>query len=107
MPKITDVKLAERRPFYEGLEGVIVQAEEVKTLIRGYNGIRVTIKDDNGVEYSEMLWKRPEVGTRSKLGAFMTELGDDTDEWIGKRIKILVWKEKAREIAQVVPKGKK
>jgi len=107
MPKITDVKLAERRPFYEGLEGNITKAEIVKTAVHGWDGVRVVLQDDNGVEYSEVLWKRNEVGPKSKLGAFILELGDNTDDWVGKRIKILVWKEKAREIVQVVPKGKR
>ena len=105
MPELDDVEIAERKPFYPGLEGTIKSAVIVKTAVQGYSGVRVTLVADSGEEYAEMLWKRGEVGPYSKLGAFIIKLGKNTDTWIGQRIRVVEWKEKRREIT-VLPQAK-
>jgi len=105
MPKI-EGKLAENKPFFVGLVGEIVAAEIVKTAVSGYNGVRCRVKDDaDGQEYGEMLWIRPEMGTKSKLGAFMAVLGSETDNWLHKRVRILRWADKDRDIEEVPKKA--
>jgi hypothetical protein len=105
VPEI-DVQLAEELPrFQTGQTLTIKAAEIVKTQQRGFEGVRVVAVDDAGNEYAEMLWKRSSVGASSKLGCFIAVLGKNTDNWIGKKIKIVRWVEKDREI-QVV-EGKK
>lgn len=109
MPKIT-ANLATNKPFFAGLVGEIIAAEEIKTAVQGYNGIRCKIKSDEGEEYAEMLWIRGEIGIKSKLGAFMTTLGSDTDLWLHKKVRILKWEAKDRDLEEVpskaVPKPK-
>jgi hypothetical protein len=85
-------------PFSEGLTGTITNAEKVTTRVRGLRGVRVTIKGDDGREYAEMLWLREQFGRGSKLGAFVTALGANLKEWIGKRIRIVSWKPRDRRI---------
>jgi hypothetical protein len=107
MPKI-DTKLAERLPaFKEGLIGTIISADIVKTQQRGFDGVRCIIKGDDGNEYAEMLWVKNPVGPTSKLGTFIANLGDDTDKWIGKKIKIVRWVSKDREIRVIEEEGKR
>ncbi len=104
---LEDVKLAEQLPpFSEGLTITITRAERIKTLQRGFDGVRVVGKDENGVEYGEVLWVRPTIGAKSKLGAFVTELGKNLNEWVGKTITITRWRQKDREI-QVIKAQKK
>jgi len=96
-------------PFHEGLAGTISKVEIIKTQLRGYEGIRVILSDTNceecgkakGLdtnEHGDMLWLRESVGQKSKLGAFVLTLGNDTDNWIGKRIVIKTWQSKSRSI---------
>jgi len=103
MPRIS-TKLAESKPFFAGLVGEIVGAEEIKTAVSGYNGVRCRIKGDDGIEYAEMLWVRAEVGPRSKIGAFLLAFGSDTDLWLHKRVRILKWEAKDRDIEEVPQK---
>jgi hypothetical protein len=99
---IIETELATEKPFHEGLTGEIVSAEIVKTPVSGYSGIRVTIKEAGTDEkYAEMLWIRPRTGVKSKLGAFISVLGNNTDTWVGKLIKIVKWTAKEREIQLV------
>jgi len=100
MPKIS-AKLAESKPFFPGLVGEITAAEELKTAVSGYNGVRCRIKADDGTEYSEMLWVRGEIGIKSKLGSFMSVFGSDTDLWLHKRVRILRWADKDRDVEEV------
>jgi hypothetical protein len=100
-------KLAVSRPSFEvGGVYTITQVEQVKTALRGFEGLRVTAVDEDGEEHAEMLWLRETVGNTSKLGAFVSVLGDDTDNWIGKRIRIVSWTPKNRQIALVQEKKK-
>jgi hypothetical protein len=127
VPKIPTVTVKSLPAFHPDLTCQILSAEQLKTPQRGFEGIRVRAKafncaihalsaDDlknskDQADHSEMLWTRPEVGVTSKLGAFISELGDDTDVWIGKWIKVTKWAVKDREIetttAPMTGKGKR
>jgi hypothetical protein len=59
------------------------------------------MQDKNKREYATMLWFRDTVGPRSKLGAFIVVLGTDISKWVGKKIKIVSWTDRNREIMVV------
>lgn len=101
MPELP-TKVAEQFP--EPLEGrtyTITGVEMFTSKVQSYKGLRVTMVDDPGNMVVAPLWLRDEAGQRSKLGAFITALGANTDNWINKKIKFLSWRPKDREI-QVV-----
>ena len=95
----------------EGKTYIITKVEEVKTAVRGFNGIRVTMKSTNpkdNNEYATMLWLREVAGPGSKLGAFLMafkkalgENGTDTQHWVNKTIRIVSWQPRRREIVVV------
>jgi len=94
--------------FHVGLIGKISSVEVVKTKLRGLDALRVVLSDtncdesgDDSNEHADVLWLREKVSKNSKLGAFITVLGDDTDKWIGHIIVFDKWAEKDRKI-QVV-----
>lgn len=47
-----------------------------------------------------MLWvtDKKAISSTSKLGAFLSVLGDETDNWIGRNILIVEWRSKHRSI---------
>ena len=101
MVKIKTQVIVRREPS-ETLEYEIVNVEEVVTAVRGLHGLRVTLKElKTNQTFATMLWLRETVGEHSKLGAFVKALGDDTDKWIGKKIRIVSWKPRQREIELV------
>ena len=69
--------------------------------MRQFKGLRVECEDMKGNPFVEVLWTREVVGPNSKLGAFVVALGKDTKNWIGKKIRIVKWSERVREV-QVV-----
>lgn len=81
-----------------GMPYTILTAEVVQTEKAAYNGIRVGLVDKNKDDGSVMLWHRAVTSPRSKLGAFITLLGDDTDKWLGQKIVFKDWQEGARVI---------
>ena len=95
----------------EGKTYVITSVEHVKTAVRGFEGIRVTMKSTNPRDknvYTTMLWSREVAGASSKLGAFLKafitalgEAGYNTDNWVGKTIRIVSWQPRKREIVVV------
>jgi len=88
-------------PFSAGQVLTIKKVEYVKTALRGFEGIRVTAVDDDGNEYAEMLWLREVVGPTSKLGTFIVKLGNKPAKWVGKRIRIVSWTQRNRQIEVV------
>jgi len=101
MPKI-DVKLAEQLP--EPKENKIYKitgAELFTSQVRAYKGLRVTMESTDGEKAVSALWTRTVAGERSKLGAFVKALGDDTDTWVGKTIQFAAWRQGNREIRLV------
>jgi hypothetical protein len=96
-----EVKVA--RPFFEGLEGVITDVSVQYFANINATGIMIEITADNGETFSESLWWRPYVGTKSKLGAFANALGSDYAKWRGKRVRIVRWSPGDRRVEEVKP----
>ena len=102
------VELAAGREPEEGGTYKITKVEEVKTAVRGFEGLRVSMTDvKSGEEYATMLWMREVAGQNSKLGAFIaafTEFFDDedmaldTDNWVGHVVRFISWAPRNREI---------
>jgi len=84
--------------FFEGLVGVITNVEIRPFPALGTNAVVVEITDDEGKKYSEPLWVREVVGARSKLGSFVRVLGRNPRLWIGKRVRIVSWRQAYRAI---------
>ncbi len=114
MVKLKDrVQLAEALEPVEGATYEITGVDEVTTIVRGFKGIRVTMKSTNPKDkkqYATMLWFREVAGAQSKLGAFIRAFkeffGDeeqalDTDNWIGHTIRFISWKPRNREVVVV------
>ena len=104
----------------EGKGYYITAVEETKTAVQGFNALRVSLEpaedkekkalEELGRDVATMLWMREAAGVKSKLGSFLDAftqfLGDedlalDTDSWLKHQIRIVSWKEKAREIAVI------
>ena len=99
-----DVQTTDEIPSAEeGKTYKITDAEEFASAVRGFRGLRVTLKDSEDNEYVEALWLRSPVGPKSKLGAFISILGKETKKWIGKNITFISWKEGNRVIELAVP----
>lgn len=65
----------------------IVDVEtDVETDVQRLSGVRVELLSVKGDVGNIMLWKRPVTGPKSKLGAFITLLGSNTDKWLHKWI---------------------
>ena len=79
-----------------GVKYHIDNVETVITEISAYNGIRVLLADEKKNEGTVMLWKRPVTTPKSKLGAFITLLGSNTDKWLGQKIIFRDWRPGAR-----------
>jgi len=111
-------ELAKAEEPKEGLSYIVAGSEEVKTSVQGFSGIRVNLDpvdakekkrlEEEHKEVAAMLWMREVAGTKSKLGAFLDaftqHFGDEdealnTENWIGKKIRIVSWKPRAREVA--------
>lgn len=85
----------------------ITNVSEVVTEVGFYKGIRVELFTANRIGGSLMLWQRPVTSRGSKLGSFITLLGDDTDDWLGKWIVFTTWEKTKRNVALVdAPKKK-
>lgn len=77
----------------------ITSAEETTTEVHDYKAVVVMLESvPEGEMYNTMLWIQKTVSQRSKLGAFLNALGDDSDKWKGKVIEVVKWAEKDREI---------
>lgn len=95
----------------EGETYKITAAEDTKTAVQGFKAVRVSLEsikpEEKEKEFATMLWAREVAGISSKMGSFLHAFGEylgdedmalDTDNWIGKTIRIVSWKEKKREI---------
>lgn len=87
--------------FFEGLVGVITNVGIRAFPALGTTALVVEITADDGKVYSEPLWVREVVGRRSKLGSFISALGKNPREWLGKRVRIVSWRQGARSIEVV------
>jgi len=99
MPKI-NVEIAESLP--EPIEGhiyTITETELFTSQVRGYKGLRVAMTDQaDGNQVVAALWMREIAGSKSKLGSFISILGDETDAWVGKKIRFVTWRPGDRKI---------
>ena len=113
MPKL-NVRLASRTEPREGGRYRIEKVEEVTTPVRGYKGLRVTMRnatDKNDTEtYTTMLWLRDTAGSNSKIGSFIAAFtkffGDeekalDPENWVGHTIYMVSWQDRNREVKVV------
>lgn len=101
MPKL-DVEIAEQLPEpEEGKIYTIESAEAFTSQVRSYKGIRVSMVDENNKHFVVPIWTRDIVGSKSKLGAFITALGQDTDTWTGTKIRFAAWRQGNRKIEVV------
>lgn len=104
MPKL-NVQTTDELPTPEvGKTYHIKEVEQFTSAVRGFKGLRVTMHGRDGKEYVESLWLRDVVGTRSKLGSFISVLGKDTDSWVDKSITFLSWRQGDRNIELATPK---
>ena len=76
----------------------ITNVEDITTEAQGYKGYRVELLSPKADIGSVMLWQRPITSPDSKLGSFITALGDNTDKWLGKWIIFKGWEIKNRTI---------
>lgn len=76
----------------------ITNVEEVTTDVSFYQGIRVEMVTAEAEIGTIMLWKRQVVGTKSKLGAFITLLGSNTDKWLHRWVVFSHWEKNARVV---------
>ena len=98
MPKI-NVEIAEQLPEpIEGKTYTITETELFTSQVRGYKGLRVSMTAEDGTQVVAALWTRDIAGEKSKLGAFITALGNDTDNWIGKKVRVVTWRPGDRKI---------
>jgi len=101
MPKV-NVEIAESLPEpEEGKTYTIREAEVFTSQVRSYKGIRVSMVAEDNTEVVTALWTRDIAGEKSKLGTFISVLGNDTDKWISKKIKFVSWRPGNRKIEQV------
>ena len=81
----------------------IISVDEVTTR-NGLQGVRVELTSKNTLDkrsYGVTLWPSSQVSATSKWGAFIVTLGNDTDKWIGKHIRIFSLESRKCEIAIV------
>jgi len=87
-----------------GVSYEITNVESITTDVQQFKGIRVVMLAPQGDEATVVLWQRKVTGKGSKLGVFMTVLGDDTDKWLHKWIVFRKWSPRDRELEVLSPK---
>jgi len=85
-----------------GMAYEIVDVEMVKTDVQSLDGIRVSLISVDAEEGNVMLWQRKTTGTLSKLGAYITALGNDTDKWFHQWVVHEPWQLR-NNVLSVVP----
>ena len=101
MPKIDIQLVGEQEAPEVGTIYTITDVDEFKSAVQSFKGYRVTMKDAKGNEVVEALWKQDVAGPNSKIGAYVGLLGDNTDTWVGKKIKYTSWMKGNRNIEVV------
>jgi len=91
----------------EGVPYEIINVEDITTDVQNLAGIRVSLLSAKAEEGNVVLWKRPVTGTGSKLGVFITELGNNTDNWLNKWVIFKVWQPRNRVLEVVNPPTRK
>ena len=85
----------------EGGIYLIAKVEVFSSAVQGFKGVRVDLKDNKGKNFVESLWIRPIVGKTSKLGSFIAAMGKEESKWVGKKIRLIKWAARNREIEVV------
>lgn len=101
MPKINTQVRESGDDVVEGEVYEVMSVEDIKTEANQFSCFRVGLRDSHSKEGTIMLWQRPITTHNSKLGVFIDTFGDDTDQWLKRKFKILSWKEKERKIERV------
>lgn len=97
-PKLS-VKLPDPEPVKDGIYTITkVEEVNVNTPNGQMSGFRVSLVDDRGSPYSTMLWEKETASKKSKIGAFVSALGPDTDLWINHKVLFASWAEKDRVV---------
>lgn len=78
---------------------LIMDIEPFKSEVNGYFGFRVTLDGGKDNTLALALWYRETVGRKSKMGSFLTALGENPTSWAGKMIRFVSWDAKNRVIA--------
>jgi len=86
---------------------LVNDVETVTTERQNFEGHRVELLDIKGNAGSVMLWSRPVTSPKSKLGAFITLLGSNTDKWLQKWIVFKAWEQNNRFIELSAPPAEK
>jgi len=79
----------------------VMKAEIFSSAVQGFKGVRVELKDHKGNVFVETLWIRPIIGPKSKLGSFIKAMGKEESKWVGKKIRLIKWAARNREIEVV------
>ena len=110
LPKIDTEVREGADDITEGVAYEIVNVEEIVTDVQQYSGIRVTCLSVKAEEGNVVLWQRKVTGKDSKLGVFLTLLGNDTDKWLHKWVVFRTWQLRNRLLELVeapAPKASK
>lgn len=101
MPEIKTTTTDELPEPEAGKVYKIGEVEEFTSAVRGFKGLRVDMKDSKGNTVVASLWLREVVGLKSKLGSFIKALGKNTDNWKGKKVRVVKWGVGNREVELV------
>lgn len=77
---------------------IILDVQEFTSEVQGLKGWRVTLDGGKDDILALALWSRDVASYYSKLGSFMSVLGNLTDNWVGKTIIFKSWTDRKREI---------
>lgn len=117
MPQLSGIKIMVSKDLVSGGKYQIIAIDDFKSP-KGDLGLKVQLvsmdKSDK-TDYSTILWKRPQIGIKSKLGAFINALAEyneetgeitkvNTDTWVGICILAKRWNDKDREIEVISEK---
>lgn len=99
MPKIdTGLPLPGDEAIMVGEKYKIKEVEGFTSDVQSFRGYRVMLQSSQKTNIALALWARDIASKTSKLGSFISVLGNETDDWIGKTIVFLSWQERNRQI---------
>lgn len=83
----------------EGVEYTISRVNWLPKSSAGFDNYRVMcVPDDSDEEHMINLWDREVATPRSKLGSFLITFGNNTDDWVGRRFRLIRWRDRERVI---------
>ena len=90
-----------------GKKYLITKVEVFKSDVQGFVGARVVLSVGGKEVAALALWEREVVSEKSKLGTFIANLSDETENWTGKTIQFESWTARNRAIKVVQPEAPK